>query len=52
MKAKMTLKIRDPLSDYQPKNEHFRKSWRSNRLSGEKWQIIDVRPDFDNRGFF
>lgn len=50
MKAKMTLKIRDPLSDYQPKNEHFVKVG-DNRLSGEKWQIIDVRPDFDNRDF-
>lgn len=50
MKAKMTLKIRDPLSDYQPKNEHFVEV-SDNRLSGEKWQIIDVRPDFDNRDF-
>ena len=50
MKAKMTLKIRDPLSDYQPKNEHFVKVG-DNRLSGENWQIIDVRPDFDNRDF-
>lgn len=50
MKAKMTLKIRDPLSDYQPKNEHFVEV-SDNRLIGEKWQIIDVRPDFDNRDF-
>ena len=50
MKAKMTLKIRDPLSDYQPKNEHFVEV-SDNRLNGEKWQIIDVRPDFDNRDF-
>ena len=50
MKAKMTLKIRDPLSDYQPKNEHFVKVG-DNRLSGERWQIIDVRLDFDNRDF-
>ena len=50
MKAKMTLKFRDPLSDYQPKNEHFVEV-SDNRLSGEKWQIIDVRPDFDNRDF-
>ena len=48
MQAKMTLKIRDPLSDYQPKNEHFVEVG-DNRLSGEKWQIIDVRPDFDNQ---
>ena len=50
MKAKMTLKIRDPLSDYQPKNEHFVEV-SDNRFSGEKWQIIDIRPDFDNRDF-
>lgn len=50
MKAKMTLKIRDPLSDYQPKNEHFVEVG-DNRFSGEKWQIIDIRPDFDNRDF-
>ena len=50
MKAKMTLKIPDPLCDYQPKNEHFVEVGDS-RLSGEKWQIIDVRPDFDNRDF-
>ena len=50
MKAKMTLKIRDPLSDYQPKNEHFVEVG-DIRLGGKKWQIIDVRPDFDNRDF-
>lgn len=50
MKAKMTLKIRDPLSDYQPKNDHFVQV-EDSRLSGKKWQIVDVRPDFDNRDF-
>ena len=50
MKAKMTLKIRDPLSDYQPKNDHFVEV-EDSRLSGKKWQIVDVRPDFDNRDF-
>lgn len=50
MQAKMTLKIRDPLSDYQPKNEHFVEVG-DIRLGGKKWQIIDVRPDFDNRDF-
>ena len=50
MKAKMTLKIRDPLSDYQPKNDHFVEV-EDSRLSGKKWQIVDVRPDFDTRDF-
>ena len=50
MKAKMTLKIRDPLDDYQPDNRHFVEV-EDLRLKGKKWQIIDVRPDYDNRDF-
>lgn len=50
MKAKMTLKIRDPLDDYQPDNRHFVEV-EDIRLAGKKWQVIDVRPDFDNRDF-
>ena len=50
MKAKMTIKIRDPLSDYQPENRHFVEVG-DIRLEGKKWQIIDVRPDYDNRDF-
>jgi hypothetical protein len=50
MKAKMTLKIRDPLADYQPDNRHFVEV-EDLRLKGKKWQIIDVRPDYDNRDF-
>ena len=50
MKAKMTVKIRDPLSDYQPDNRHFVEVG-DIRLKDKKWQIIDVRPDFDNRDF-
>lgn len=49
-RAKMTLKFRDPLSDYQPDNRHFVEVG-DIRLVGEKWQVIDVRPDFDNRDF-
>ena len=48
--SKVEEGLHDPLSDYQPKNEHFVEVGDS-RLSGEKWQIIDVRPDFDNRDF-
>lgn len=50
LKAKMTLKIRDPLDDYQPDNRHFVEV-EDLRLKGKKWQIIDVRPDYDNRDF-
>ena len=50
MKAKMTLKIRDPLTDYQPESRHFVEV-EDLRLKGKKWQIIDVRPDYDNRDF-
>ena len=46
----MTVKIRDPLSDYQPDNRHFVEVG-DIRLEGKKWQIIDVRPDYDNRDF-
>lgn len=49
-RAKMTLKFRDPLSDYQPDNRHFVEVG-DIRLVGKKWQVIDVRPDFDNRDF-
>ncbi|WP_449160831.1 phage head-tail adapter protein [Streptococcus sp.] len=50
MKAKMTLKIRDPLTNYQPESRHFVEVG-DIRLVGKKWQIIDVRPDYDNRDF-
>lgn len=50
MKAKMTVKIRDPLESYQPDNRHF-VAVEDRRLLGKKWQVIDVRPDYDNRDF-
>ena len=50
MTAKMTLKIRDPLTSYQPDNKHFVQV-NDHRLENKKWQIIDVRPDYDNRDY-
>jgi hypothetical protein len=50
MRAKMTLKIRDPLANYQPENQHFVEV-EDIRLTNKKWQIIDIRPDYDNRDF-
>ncbi|HEU7308669.1 TPA: phage head-tail adapter protein, partial [Streptococcus pneumoniae] len=38
MRAKMTLKIRDPLADYQPENQHFVEVG-DIRLANKKWQI-------------
>lgn len=50
MVAKMTLRIRDPLTSYQPDVRHFVKVM-DQRLQGKHWNIIDVRPDYDNRDF-
>lgn len=50
MEARMTLKIRDPLTSYQPDNRHFVQV-NDHRLENKKWQIIDIRPDYDNRDF-
>ncbi len=48
----MTLKIRDPLTDYQPESQHFVEVGGYPLEAGKKWQVIDVRPDFDKRDFF
>ena len=50
MRAKMTVRIRDPLTSYQPETRHF-VAVEDRRLFGKKWQVIDVRPDYDNRDF-
>ena len=50
MVAKTTLKIRDPLTSYQPDVRHFVEVM-DQRLQGKHWNIIDVRPDYDNRDF-
>ena len=50
MEARMTLKIRDTLTSYQPDNRHFVQV-NDHRLENKKWQIIDIRPDYDNRDF-
>lgn len=48
--AKMTVKIRDPLASYQPDTRHF-VAVEDGREKGKKWQVIDIRPDYDNRDF-
>lgn len=48
MVAKMTVKIRDPLGSYEPDNRHFVEVL-DQRQRGKKWQVVDIRPDYDNR---
>lgn len=48
-KQAVTIKIRDPHSDYIALNKHYVEI-EDQRYSGVKWNIIDVRHDFaDNR---
>ncbi|AXQ79427.1 phage head-tail adapter protein [Streptococcus chenjunshii] len=49
-KASYTVKMRDPLNAYQPSNKHYIEI-RDPRLIGTKYQIIDIRPSFDERQF-
>ncbi|MFU1594200.1 phage head-tail adapter protein [Streptococcus dysgalactiae] len=49
VEAKMTLKIRDPLQDYYPENDHIVKIF-DNRVTDDLG-VIDVRPDFTDRHF-
>lgn len=50
VKASLTIKIRDPQSDYYVDNKHQVKVF-DNRTKNRTWDIIDIRPDFDNRDF-
>ena len=48
--AKFTLKIRDPLTAYNPQNDHFVEIHDS-RNRGIKYDVINIRPDYDDRVF-
>ncbi|WP_367986219.1 phage head-tail adapter protein [Streptococcus sp. ZY1909104] len=50
VKASLTLTIRDPLTAYVPKNQHFVEIL-DHRYAGQKWEILDIRPRFDERFF-
>ena len=50
VKASLTIKIRDPQSDYYVDNKHQVKVF-DNRTKNRTWDIIDIRPDFENRDF-
>ncbi|HCU75108.1 MAG TPA: phage head-tail adapter protein [Acinetobacter baumannii] len=45
-----TIKIRDPLGTYQPKNDH-KVLIDDPRYSGEIWSIYDIQPDFHDRTY-
>lgn len=50
VKNGVTIKIRDPLTDYQPKNDD-KVMIDDPRYSGAEWNIVDVQPDFHDRTF-
>lgn len=45
-----TIKIRDPLMSYQPKNDD-KVIIDDPRYSGQVWGIVDIQPDFHDRTF-
>lgn len=45
-----TIKIRDPLTSYQPKNDD-KVIIDDPRYSGKVWVIVDIQPDFHDRTF-
>ncbi len=50
VKNGVTLKIRDPLSAYQPKNDD-KVIIDDPRYSDKVWNILDIQPDFHDRTF-
>lgn len=50
VKARATIQIRDPLGTFQPQNEHF-VTVKARRFGSHKWQILDIRPDFQEQGY-
>lgn len=50
VKAQYTIKMRDPLSAYIPKNDHL-VDISDYRISAKKLGIVDIRPDFVQRDF-
>lgn len=45
-----TIKIRDPLSDFQPRNsDHVVIT--DSRYTDRVWEVVEVQPDFFNRGY-
>ena len=46
----VTIKIRDPLSSFFPDTTHFVELI-DQRWAGRKWEVVAVRPSFDERQF-
>lgn len=46
----VTIKIRDPLSDFQPTNSD-QVIIKDERYSDRSWEVVEVQPDFYNRGY-
>lgn len=49
-KEAVTLKIRDPFTDYLPTNKH-KAEIEDYRYLGKVWEIVDVSPDLENNDF-
>lgn len=50
VKASLTIKIRDPQTDYYVDNKHQVKVFDA-RTKNRMWDIIDIRPDFEHKDF-
>ena len=46
----VTIRLRDPLTTYQPNSKHFAKI-DDPRYSDKDWEIIDFHPDYQERQF-
>lgn len=49
-KTFLTLRIRDPLSDFQPLNKDT-VIVHDERYEDKPWEVVDIRPDFYNRDY-
>ncbi|HEM9634176.1 TPA: phage head-tail adapter protein [Streptococcus agalactiae] len=50
VKAQFTIKLRDPLSAYIPRNDHLVEI-QDSRLAKKTYEILNIRPDFVDRDF-
>ena len=49
-KEAITIKIRDPFTDYQANNKH-KATLDDYRYKGKVWDVVDVAPDLENNEF-
>lgn len=50
VKNGLTIKIRDPLTTYQPLNDD-KVEIKDDRYRSDQWNIIDIQPDFHDRTY-